>query len=75
MRDLVVDTSRYSHLHLNTSTCFFSTIKNVFSCTARELTYRDVRLSLCAVESELQGLIPVEKGKETLGPKRGNEIS
>lgn len=40
-----------------------------------EVTYRDVGLSLCAVESELQGLLPVEEGEETLGPKRGNEIS
>lgn len=40
-----------------------------------KVTHRDVGLSLCAVESELQGFVPVEEGKETLGPKRGNEIS
>lgn len=40
-----------------------------------ELTYRDVGLGLCAVESELQGFVPVEEGKETLGPERGDEIS
>lgn len=40
-----------------------------------ELTYGDVGLSPGAVESQLQGFVPVEEGKETLGPKGGDEIS
>lgn len=38
------------------------------------VTYRDVGLGLCAVESELHWCIPVEEGKEPLGPEGGNEI-
>lgn len=37
-------------------------------------TYRDVGLSLCAVESELQRRVPVEEGKEAFGPEGGDEI-
>lgn len=47
----------------------------VIDSRGHEVTYSDVGLSLCAVECELQGFVPVEEGKETLGPKRGNEIS
>lgn len=41
---------------------------------ALAVTYRDVGLSLCAVDSELQWCVPVEEGKEALGPEGGNEI-
>lgn len=38
------------------------------------VTYRDVGLRLCAVDSELQWCVPVEERKEALGPEGGNEI-
>lgn len=38
------------------------------------VTYRDVGLSLGAVESEIQWCVLVEEGKQALGPERGNEV-
>lgn len=38
------------------------------------VTYRDIGLSLGVVESELQRCVPVEEGKEALGPERGDEV-
>lgn len=38
------------------------------------MTYRDVGLSLCAVESELQRCVLVEEGKKALGPEGGDEV-
>lgn len=39
------------------------------------VTYRDIRLSLGAVEGELQWFIPVEEGEQALGPEGGDEVS
>lgn len=38
------------------------------------LTHRDEGLSLCAVESEVQWCVPVEEGKDALGPEGGDEV-
>lgn len=38
------------------------------------VTYRDVGLSLWAVDSEVQWWILVEEGKEALGPEGGDEV-
>ena len=38
------------------------------------VTHRDVGLSLCTVESEHQWSVPVEEGKEALGPEGGDEV-
>lgn len=37
-------------------------------------TYRDVGLSLGAVERKLQWLVLVEQSKEALGPEGGDEV-
>ena len=38
------------------------------------VTYRDVGLSLGAVESELQRCVLVEESEEALGPEGGDEV-
>lgn len=38
------------------------------------VTYRDVGLSLCAVERQLQRFVPVVEGEEPLGPEGRNEV-
>ena len=58
-------------LNLDESGWELSDLKTTFKSVA----YRDVGLSLCTVQSELQWFVPVEKGKEALGPEGGDEVS